>query len=243
MTHRQGGMAEPVVLVPGLMSDARVFARQIARLSAARPVMVAAPVTGERVEEMASALLPLLPARYALAGQGLGGVVAMEILRRAPERVNRLALISTDPLADTPANAAERDLMIARARAGRLDQAMEEAMRPEWLAPGQTRIEVMALIRAMARDLGADVFQRQMRALQRRSDFQSVLRRLRVPVMIVSGAADTRLPLKRQHFTASLIEGAVFRPVEGAGHMPSAEQPEATADALEDWLRQPLVLA
>lgn len=234
-------MAEPVVLIPGLMSDARVFAVQIARLSVARPVMVAAPVTGERVEEMASALLPFLPARYALAGQGLGGIVAMEILRRAPERVNRLALISTDPLADTPANAAERDLMIARARAGRLDQALEEAMRPEYLAPGQSRIEVLALIRAMARDLGADVFQRQMRALQRRSDFQSVLRRLRVPVMIVSGAADTRLPLKRQHFTASLIEQAVFRPIDGAGHMPSAEKPDETASALEDWLRQPMI--
>ena len=236
-------MVEPVVLIPGLMADARVFAAQIARLSASRPVMVAAPVTGERIEEMASALLPVLPARYGLAGQGLGGVVALEVLRRAPERVNRLALISTDPLADTPANAAERDLMIARARAGRLDQAMEEAVRPEWLAPGQSRIEVLALIRTMARDLGAEVFQRQMRALQRRRDYQSVLRRLRMPVMIVSGVADTRLPLKRQHFTASLIEGAVFRPVEGAGHMPSAEQPGATGDALEDWLRQPLILS
>ncbi len=236
-------MAEPVVLIPGLMADARVFAGQIARLSAVRPVMVAAAVTGERVEEMASALLTSLPARFALAGQGMGGIVAMEILRRAPERVNRLALIATDPLADTPATAAERDLMIARARAGRLDQAMEEAVRPEYLAPGQSRIEVMALIRTMARDLGADLFQRQMRALQRRRDYQSVLRRLRIPVMIVSGVADTRLPLKRQHFTASLITGAVFRPIESAGHMPSAEQPVATAEALEDWLRQPLILS
>lgn len=235
-------MAEPLVLIPGLMADARLFADQVVHFSASRSVMVAAPVTGERVEEMASALLDVLPPRCALAGQGLGGIVAMEVVRRAPERVNRLALISTDPLADTPANAAERDLLIARARGGRLDQAIEEAVRPDWLAPGQTRMEVMALVRQMARDLGPDLFQRQMRALQRRRDYQSVLRRLRVPVTIVSGTVDARLPLKRQQFTASLVEGAVLRPIEAAGHMPSAEQPRATTQALEDWLRQPLLL-
>lgn len=235
-------MAEPLVLIPGLMADARLFQTQITLLSAARTIVVAAPVRGERIEEMASALLDTLPARFALAGQGLGGVVAMDILRRAPERVNRLALISTDPVNDTPAIAAERDVAIARARAGKLAQAIEEAVRPEYLAPGPGRMAVLGLVRQMAQDLGPDLFVRQMRAMQRRRDYQAILRRVRVPTMIICGASDTRLPMKRQSFTATLIERAVFHPIEDAGHLPSVEQPVATTQALVEFLRLPLIL-
>ena len=100
-------MAEPLVLLPDLMCDARLFGPQIADLSRDMAVMVAPLGGGERVEEVASGLLDVLPRRFALAGLGLGGVVAMELQRRAPDRVARMMLMNTSPLAETPQRAAE----------------------------------------------------------------------------------------------------------------------------------------
>ncbi|MCE8007978.1 MAG: alpha/beta fold hydrolase [Aestuariivita sp.] len=235
-------MAEAVVLIPGLMCDARVFQYQINALSASRAVMIAPAVVGERIEEMASALLDALPQRMALAGVGLGGTVAIEILRRAPERVNRIALMGVDPQADTPAIAAERDLQIVRARSGRLDDVMAQVLPPDHLAPGPGRMEVQSLIRTMAQDLGAELFVRQTRAMQRRRDYQGELRRIKVPATVMGGAEDRAIPPKRQQFMADLIPKARLHMIEDAGRMPMVEQPQATLRALNAWLVQPLIL-
>lgn len=235
-------MAEPVVLIPDLMCDARVFQHQINALSAECAVTIAAPVVGERIEEMASHIMDGLPARFALAGLGLGGVVATEILRRAPERVNRLALICVDPQSDTPAIAAERDPRIVRARAGRLADVMAEVVPSEALAPGPHRIEVQGLVRVMAQDLGAELFVRQQRALQRRRDYQSILRRIKVPSMVLGGTQDRDMPAKKHAFMSDLIPKSQLRLIEGAGRLPVVESPVAATEALADWLAQPLIL-
>ena len=95
-------MTEPVVLLPAMMCDARLFQAQITPLSRQRPVMVA-PISGaERIDESASTLLDMLPHKFALAGHSMGGIVALELLRRAPNRVTRLALMATSPLGETP---------------------------------------------------------------------------------------------------------------------------------------------
>lgn len=235
-------MAEPVVLIPDLMCDARVFQHQINALSADCVVVIAAPVRGERIEEMASQLMDGLPARFALAGMGLGGVVAMEILRRAPERVNRLALISVDPQSDTPAIAATRDPLIVRARAGRLTDAMAEVVPHEALSPGPKRMEVQSVVRSMAQDLGPDVFVRQQRALQRRRDYQSILRQIKVPSMVIGGTDDRDMPPKKHTFMSELIPRSQLRLIEGAGRLPALERPVVTTEALADWMAQPLIL-
>ncbi|WP_050931463.1 alpha/beta fold hydrolase [Aestuariivita boseongensis] len=235
-------MAEPVVLIPDLMCDARVFHHQINALSAECAVTIAAPVRGERIEEMASDLLHGVPHRFALAGVGLGAVVAIEMARRAPERVNRLALISADPQMDTPAQASDRELLIARARAGRLEDVAGEILSGDVLAPSARRMEIQALFRALAKELGVDLFIRQQRALQRRRDYQGVLRRVKVPTMVLGGAEDRHLPPKRHQFLADLIPKAQLRLIEGAGRWPHLEQPEAMTEALADWMAQPLIL-
>lgn len=235
-------MAEPLVLLPEFMCDARLFLPQLLALGRDRPVTVAPLSGGERVEEIASHLLPQLPQRFALAGLGLGGMVAMELLRRAPDRVGRLALMDTEPLAETPAQAAERDPLIVRARSGALDAAVAEVIRPDHLAPGPGRFEIMAALTAMARDLGPEVFVRQIRALQRRRDQQATLRRCKVPTLLLCGAADTLMPVKRHAFLAELIPGAELRVIEGAGHLPTLEAPDETTGALSDWLAAPYVL-
>lgn len=235
-------MMEPVVFLPGLMADARLFGPQLADLSRERAVMAAAPTGGERIEEIASALLDVLPKRAALVGAGLGGMVAMEIVRRAPERVLRLALMDTTPLAMTPQQAAERDPRIIRVRTGKLAEVMREEVSGADLAPGPNRSEVQALVAEMAAGLGPEVYVRQARALQRRKDQQATLRRIVVPTLVLCGAGNRRYEVKRHVFMAELIRSARLQVIEGAGMLPSLEQPEAVAEALRHWLSMPLVL-
>jgi pimeloyl-ACP methyl ester carboxylesterase len=236
-------MAEPLVFLPGMMCDARLFGPQIAELSADTAVMVAPITQGERVEEIASGLLDLLPRRFALAGLSMGGIVAMEILRRAPERVTRIALLDTNPLAETPQVAAAREPQIVAARTGRMLEVMREEMKPNYLAPGAGRPAVLDLVMDMADTLGPEVFIRQSRALQRRPDQQSTLRKCKIPALVLCGAHDVLCPVRRHEFMAELIPNAKLHIIEDAGHLPTLEQPDETTRALRAWMTQPMVLA
>ena len=235
-------MAEPIVFLPGMMCDARLFGPQIAELSAEYSVMVGPVTRGERVEEIASGLLDELPGKFALAGLSMGGIVAMELLRRAPDRVTRLALMDTNPLAETPQAAADREPQIVKVRAGRMQDVMREELKPSYLAPGPFRNEILDLVMDMAEALGPEVFIRQSRALQRRRDQQGTLRKCKVPTLILCGAHDALCPVKRHTFMAELIRGAELKVIETAGHLPTLEAPGETTQALRDWLRQPLIL-
>lgn len=235
-------MAEPLVFLPGMMCDARLFGPQIAELSSEFSLMVSPVTRGERIEEIASGLLDELPNRFALAGLSMGGIVAMELLRRAPDRITRLALLDTTPLAETPQAATAREPQIVKVRAGRLGQVIREDMLPNYLGPGPYRNEISELVLDMADALGPDVFVRQSRALQRRRDQQGTLRKCRVPTLVLCGEHDALCPVKRHTFMAELIHGAELRILEGAGHLPTLETPAETTQALRDWMRQPLIL-
>lgn len=232
-------MTEALVLLPGMMCDARIFEPQINILTRERAVMVAPVTLGERIEEIASNIIDQLPQRFALAGLSMGGIVAMEILRRVPDRITRLCLMDTNPLAETPPEAAAREPMIVGVRAGRLDEVMREAMKPDYLAPGPGRMAVLNTVYAMAADLGPEVFIRQQRALQRRRDQQSTLRKCKVPTLVLCGAHDRLTPVKRHSFMAELIPTARLEVIEEAGHLPPLEAPEATLRALRGWMEMP----
>jgi pimeloyl-ACP methyl ester carboxylesterase len=235
-------MAEPLVFLPGMMCDARLFEPQIVALSRERVVSVAPITGGERIEEIASGLLDALPRKFALAGLSMGGIVAMEILRRAPDRVTRIALMDTNPLAETPQSASAYEPLLIKARAGRLDEALREMMRPDYLAPGPGRVAVMNRFLEMAADHGPEVFARQIRALQRRRDQQPTLRRCKAPALVLCGAHDTLTPPRRHSFMAELIPYAELCILDGAGHLPPLETPDAVTEALRTWLAQPFVL-
>lgn len=235
-------MNEPIVFLPGMMCDARLFGPQIAELSADRAVMCAPISQGERVEEIASELLNVLPSKFALAGLSMGGIVAMEILRRAPERVSRVAFMDTNPLPETPQDAAMREPQIIGARYGRLIEVMREQMKPSYLAPGPQRVDVLNMVMDMASVMGPEVFVRQSRALQRRRDQQSTLRKCKVPALVLCGEHDSLCPVKRHIFMAELIPYAALKVIPNAGHLPTIENPVATTEALYEWLAQPFVL-
>ncbi|PID35762.1 MAG: alpha/beta hydrolase [Rhodobacterales bacterium] len=235
-------MTEPVLFVPGLASDARVFAPQVNALSREHVVQVASLAGEDSIRAMAAQSLSNAPPKFALVGQGMGGVVALEMAHRAPDRVTRLALISTSPLPDSPEAAAAREPVIVKAQSGGLDEAFRSVFHMDTLAEGPVRGPVWALMHKMALELGAEVFVRHQRAMQRRPDTQKVLRVVKMPVLVLAGEADRIVPVQRQQFMAQLVPYAQMKILSGAGHVPSLETPAAMISALETWLTQPMVL-
>jgi len=234
-------MTEPVLLLPDLANDARVFFHQLFTLSPSRPVTVL-PLVGALVEDMSLAVLKDAPARFALAGQGLGGTVARDVVRLAPDRVTRMILISTDPLCETPQAAAAREARMIQARAGRLREAIQGEVPPSVLFDGPSRAYVLQVLADMARVLGADAFIAQSRAIQRRPDHQKTLRRILVPALIIGGAADPIVPPRRQDFTAELMPKGRFLRIADAGHFPTLESPDAVSEVMDTFLDEPLML-
>jgi pimeloyl-ACP methyl ester carboxylesterase len=232
-------MRETLVLLPDMLCDARGWADVTTALNRLRPVMVAPVWTGERIEEMASTTLSGAPAKFALAGHGLGGVIALEMVRRAPERITRIALIGTNALGDTPQDAADREPLMIGARAGRFEQMLAQEVLPLQVAAGPRRREHVDRLSQMARDLGGEVFARQQRAMQRRYDHQASLRQISRPALVLAGALDRIAPLKRQQFQADLIREATLAVLDGVGHSVMLEDPGGTIAALDAWLDQP----
>lgn len=232
-------MRTPLFLLPGMMCDARLFAPQIAAFSGTRAVCLAPIAARDTVAALAADVLAQAPPRFALAGLSMGGIVAMEVLRRAPERVTRVALMDTNCLPETPQMAAAREPHIVRVQAGRLEEVMRDELKPNYLAPGAGRVEVLKTVMDMARSLGPQVFVAQSRALQRRPDQQKTLRHARQPALVLCGEHDALCPVKRHVFMAEIMPNAVLRVIPEAGHLPTLEQPEAVTAALEDWLAMP----
>lgn len=234
--------SDPLVLLPPILCDARVFGPQLAALTSEFAVMCAPTTRGERMEEIASQILGWAPPRFALAGMSMGGAVALEILRRAPERVARVALISASHHGETPEGASAREPKIVAARSGRYDDVISQELSLDWLSPSAPRTEIGHLISDMAHSQGAEAYVRQARAMQRRRDQQATLRKIDQSTLVICGEDDSHLPVKRHEFLAEMIPDARLEIVEGAGHLPTLEQPERMIDLLTHWMRAPLVL-
>ncbi len=223
----------PLILLPGMMCDARLFAPQIKALPGAQVLPITAHDT---VAALARDVLAQAPDRFALMGLSMGGIVTMEVLRQAPDRVARIALLDTNPKAEHPAAAAGREPQIAKVAKGDLIPVMRDEMKPNYLTDGPNRAAILDLCMEMAGDLGADVFIRQSRALQTRPDQQETLRQCKVPALILCGRDDALCPVHRHELMHDLIPHSTLHIVENAGHLPTLEQPDETTAALERWL-------
>ena len=233
---------EPLVLLPGMMCDARLFAPQVDSLSRDRAVMVAPVTIGERIEEIASHVLAAAPQKFALAGLSMGGIVALECYRKAPERITRLALMDTNAMSETPERAAEREPQIVKARSGRLKEIMRDEMKPSYLAETPYKQHILDMCMSMAEALGPQVFVTQSRALQRRRDHQPTLRKIKCPTLVMCGEFDQLCPPERHQFMAEMIPYATLQIIGDAGHLPTLEQPDITNTVLREWLAMPWIL-
>jgi len=224
-----------LLLIPGMMCDARMWGEVPDRLPA-DAIHHALPVGADSMAALAAEILCAAPPRFALAGLSMGGIVAMEILAQAPERVERLALLDTNPRAETAELRARRQGQIDRALGGDLAGVLRDEMKPNYLAPGAGQGAILDLCMTMALDLGPAVFRDQSRALRDRTDRQAVLSAYRGPALVLMGAQDRLCPRDRHDLMHALMPQSELVIVEGAGHLPPLERPVETAAALRRWL-------
>lgn len=234
--------SETLVMIPPMLCDSRVFEPQIRDLGKDHAVMFAPTTKGERIEEIASQILSWAPSKFALAGMGMGGMVAMEVKRRAPERITRIAFISTSPQPDTPETASAREPQIIAARAGRWADVLQHEIHSTWMAPTSDKVGLVRLLTAMGHAHGPEVYVRQARALQRRKDQQATLRNITKPALVICGRHDGFYPVRRHEFMAELIPYATLEVIETAGYLPTLEAPDAVTAALRLWMKAPLML-
>jgi len=187
---------------------------------------------------LARAVLAAAPARFALAGLSMGGIVGMEVARQAPDRVAGLALMDTNPLAEAPQMRARRGPQIHRVRAGGLDAVMRDEMKPNYLADGPGRAAILDLCMDMALGLGPDAFVRQSMALRDRPDQTDTLRGLNIPALVLCGRDDALCPVARHDLMHGLMPRSRLVVIDHAGHLPTLERPEATGAALARWLEE-----
>ena len=226
----------PLVLLPGMMCDERLFASQINELSKRREVHFAKITDHETISELASDVLNNAPPVFALAGLSMGGIVAMEIVSQAPERVERLALLDTNPLAELPDVLKRRGPQIDAIKNGQLKEIIRDEMKPNYLFDGFKKIEILKLCMDMALDIGPDAFIRQSIALRDRVDQKNTLRKYKRPALVLCGRHDVLCPLERHELMHTLLENSKLEIIEDAGHLPTLEQPKITTTALASWL-------
>lgn len=229
-------MSIPLVLLPGMMCDARLFAPQIAALSAKRAIHCAPIGAHDSMAALAKAVLEQAPPRFALAGLSMGGIVAMELAEQAPDRLAGIALMDTNPRAELPDVQSMRGPQMDKVRAGDLAEVMRVDLTPRYLTEGPHRQAILELCMDMALALGPDVFCRQSLALRDRPDRQETLRGLRIPTLILCGRHDTLCPVERHELMHSLMPHARLTIVQEAAHLPTLEAPNVTTEALELWL-------
>lgn len=227
--------ALPLVLLPGFLTDARIWTPQVEALSARHTVVLAPMNEGSTVEEIAAPLLERMPPQFAVAGHSLGAAVAMEMLRRAPERVRRIALVSSGCMSEPATVAADRETRMARVKAGRLEQVLAEEIPDTCAGPGAMHDDLPDFWRRMATNLGPQVYLQQSRAMQRRPDQQRALRAARFPSLVIAGRHDTIVLPRRQQFAAELMPRGRYVELD-TGHMPSIEAPDEVTAALEGWM-------
>ncbi|MBY4108262.1 alpha/beta fold hydrolase [Rhodococcus fascians] len=225
-------IAAPLVFVPALGSDARLW-QPVADRLADRFDTVVVRGEGNSIREMADSVLDQSPEKFYLAGNSMGGYVALDIAFRAQRsRVLGLALLNSSAIAADAGRRENSLRVIEMARRGQFDEAV--TLITSAVAPG--RPDIAAAAAAMARDLGADVFVAQQIAVMTRSDRRAELDSLAVPTLVIAGEEDAITPSALGGELADSVPGAEFDVLAGVGHLSTLEAPDAVADRIGSWL-------
>lgn len=227
----------PLVLVPGLLCDAALWHGQVEDLADIAKPWVADVTRDDSVTAMAQRVLAEAPAgRFALAGLSMGGYVAQAILRAAPERVERLALLDTSARADTPEQTVRRRGLIELAEKGQF-RGVTPRLLPVFLHPDRLGDKALTdAVMAMTERVGKDAFLRQQRAIIGRPDNRPHLTAIRCPTLVLCGRQDQLTPLEWSEEIAALIPGAQLAVIENCGHLSTMERVWEVNVALRQWL-------
>jgi len=228
-------MNDPIVFVPGLLCTETLFAPQIAAF-ADRPIMVANQREHDSIGAIAASVLADAPERFSLIGLSMGGYIAMEVLREAPDRVGKLALIDTSARPDTPEQIERRKFMVDLARKKGFEKV------PALLFPGYVHerneddADLKAIVKEMAMETGPEAFIRQQTAIMNRIDSRAGLREIACPTTVLVGNGDRLTPPEFAEEIHRLIPGSGLEIIEEAGHLSTLEAPNEVTGVLRRFL-------
>jgi pimeloyl-ACP methyl ester carboxylesterase len=226
----------PLVLGPGLMNTPRLWQHQTDHLAEIADIRIVDTRQDASLADMAKRMLDAAPPKFAYAGLSMGGYMAFEMMRQAPERVLKLALLDTAAYNDTPERSAIRREMIALAENGDFEIVKRNTM-PIFLSPQRLNDpEIVGIADEMCDEVGPVVFVQQMTAIMRRLDSRPMLRDVRVPTLVICGRQDQGTPLAASEEIAAGIPGSRLAVIEDCGHLSTIEQPQAVTALLRDWL-------
>ncbi|PWC32503.1 alpha/beta fold hydrolase [Azospirillum sp. TSO35-2] len=228
-----------LILLPGMPLDAALWDHQLRHLADVVDPRVVELAGCDSVAAMADIVLAAAPPRFAVAGLSMGGYVALEILRRAPERVERLALLDTNARPDTAEATANRRDAVALARQGKYRHVARAAL-PRLVHPDRLADEgfVQSVLAQMER-VGVDGYAREQEAIINRPDSRPGLGAIRCPTLILCGRQDALTPPALHEEMAAAIPGARLVLIEDCGHLSAMEQPQAVTALMRDWLLRP----
>jgi pimeloyl-ACP methyl ester carboxylesterase len=226
----------PIVLVPGLNCSARLYAEQIPALWRFGPVQVADHTRAHSMDAIAADILAHAPPRFALAGLSMGGYIALTMLRQAPARVSRLALLDTSARPETPEQSERRKSQIALAQGGRFDEVPALQFPIFVHRDRQDDAALRARVRSMADETGAEAFLRQQKAIMTRPDVRPLLATITCPTLVLVGDGDELTPPPLSREMAAGIAGSRLVVVADCGHLSTMERPDAVNGALTEWM-------
>ncbi len=226
----------PLVLLPGLLCDPDLWSHQVAHLGEVATPAVLDLTGADSMAALACAVLDRSPDRFALAGLSMGGYVALEIMRRAPDRVVKLALLDTNAREDTPEQTARRNALVAISEKGGFERIVP-TMLPNLVHPDRLEDwELVTRVEGMAAKVGPAAFRRQQAAIMGRLDSRPHLPAIACPTLVLCGRQDALTPPALHAEMAAGIPGARLAVIEDCGHLSSLERPQAVTALLRDWL-------
>ena len=227
----------PIVLIPGLTCTARLYAEQIPVLWPFGPVTIADHRRDDSMAAIARRILATAPERFALAGLSMGGYIAFEIMRQAPARVAKLALLDTGARADTPEQTERRHVLMAKAKAGGYAEILDLAY-PLYVHRNRHNDAALKdIVRAMVEDTGREAYLRQQQAILSRPDSRPGLAAIACKTLMLVGEGDEATPPELAREIAAGISGSRLVIVPDSGHLSTLEKPEAVNTALVEWMR------
>ncbi len=227
----------PLVLIPGLACTATLWAPQVAALSKHYDITIGDHTRHDTMGAIAKHILAKAPPQFALAGLSMGGYIAFEIMRQAPERVTRLALLDTKATLDPPERANERRLLVEEGRRNSMHAVMKKLL-PAFIHTDRlSDTRLVAVVRKMGTDTGIEVFARQQEAIISRADSRLTLAKIKCPTLVLVGRQDLLTPVSEHEAMALKIPDAHLEVIDNCGHLTTLERPSAVTTALRRWLR------
>lgn len=226
----------PLLLIPGLLASPRLYREQLPDLWRFGPVTIADHTRDDSMAAIARRILADAPSKFALAGLSMGGYISFEILRQAPERVTKLALMDTTARPDTPEQTQLRRAQIISARSGRFAEIPDQLFAKLVHATRKDDEPLRNILRQMAEETTATGFVNQLTAIIGRPDSRPMLSTIACPTLVLVGDGDQLTPLDRAEELANGIPGAKLVVIPDSGHLSTIEQPQRVTAALVDWL-------